>query len=85
MARPKKVETSEDQVVTPTEQTEETVAVPAEDTVGHDVSEEQMEQVKAVVSDEETFLRKILDVQHTGGFGRHLDHLIYERLKEIKK
>lgn len=36
-------------------------------------------------SDEILFLRRILHIQHTGGFGRHLDDIIYERIKELKK
>lgn len=36
-------------------------------------------------SDEILFLRRVLHVQHSGGFGRHLDDLIYDRIKELKK
>ena len=29
------------------------------------------------------FLQRILNIQHTGGFGRHLDEIIYERIKRM--
>lgn len=35
-------------------------------------------------SEEINFLERILDIQHTGGFGRHLDVLINERIKSLK-
>ena len=52
------------------------------------------EEVKKVVKEEEVivsnkpiteieFLKYILHKQHTGGFGRHLDELINERIKSI--
>lgn len=34
-------------------------------------------------SEEVLFLKKILHVQHSGGWGRHLDNLINERLKKL--
>lgn len=36
-------------------------------------------------SEEIIFLRKILKIQEEGCFGRHLNQLIYERIKELKK
>lgn len=54
------------------------------------VTEEPKEQpiAEAVVSaepkadsDEVLFLKNILQIQHEGGFGRHLDNLIYDRIK----
>lgn len=35
-------------------------------------------------SDEILFLRSVLQKQHNGGFGRHLDEMIYNRIKELK-
>jgi len=34
-------------------------------------------------TEEILFLRKILHIQHEGGFGRHLDVIINERIKEL--
>ncbi len=39
---------------------------------------------QVIDSDEVLFLKKILHIQHNGGFGRHLDFLINERIKELK-
>ncbi len=70
--------------VMPVEQ--EVSHAPITETVGMDISEDQKKEVEAVVlEDEATFLKKILDYQHTGGFGRHLDYMIYQRLKAIAK
>lgn len=33
--------------------------------------------------DEVLFLKRILHIQHSGGFGRHLDDIIYDRIKEL--
>jgi hypothetical protein len=44
--------------------------------------EEKPEEQKAE-SDEVFFLRRILYIQHSGGFGRHLDEIIYERIKSL--
>lgn len=41
--------------------------------------------IEQTESDEILLLRRILHIQHTGGFGRHLDEIIYERIKELKK
>lgn len=35
-------------------------------------------------SDEILFLRRILRIQDEGGFGRHLNDLINDRIKELK-
>lgn len=34
-------------------------------------------------SNEVLFLRRLLHIQHSGGFGKHLDDIIYERIKEL--
>ncbi len=36
-------------------------------------------------SSEVLFLKRILHIQHEGGFGRHLDDIINERINELKK
>lgn len=51
-----------------------------------EISESPVQIMQAVPeSDEILFLKRILYIQHTGGFGRHLDDIIYERIKELKK
>lgn len=35
-------------------------------------------------TDEIVFLRRVLDIQREGGFGRHLDVLINDRIKSLK-
>lgn len=35
-------------------------------------------------SDEIVFLRHILHIEHTGGWGRHLDDIINERINKLK-
>lgn len=42
-------------------------------------------EIQISETDEILFLRKILDIQQSGCFGRHLDQLINERIKELKK
>ena len=90
MATQKKEEATKSEVVAP----KSTVAVsePAKkieheflETTLTDVSKDQKEEVKTVISSEEDFLLKILEIQHEGGFGRHLDYMINERLKKIRK
>ncbi len=51
----------------------------AKDTQSHPTAQPQ---AKAGESEAE-FLKKILQIQHEGGFGRHLDFIINERLKLI--
>ncbi len=36
------------------------------------------------IESEKEFLQRILFIQHTGGFGRHLDTMINERIKLLK-
>ncbi len=33
---------------------------------------------------EKEFLTRLLNIQHEGGFGRHLDAIIYDRIKTLK-
>jgi hypothetical protein len=40
--------------------------------------------IEDVESDEVLFLRRILNIQYSGGFGRHLDDLLNERIKQLK-
>ena len=37
-----------------------------------------------VVESEVGFLKRILHIQHNGGFGRHLDDIINERIKMLQ-
>ena len=40
------------------------------------IVEDKVEIVEEVQSDEISFLKKLLDIQHSGGWGRHLDDVI---------
>ena len=44
----------------------------------------QEEVVEKPESDEILFLRRILQIQNEGGFGRHLNGIINERIKSLK-
>lgn len=35
-------------------------------------------------SSEILFLRHLMNIQHSGGWGKHLDHVINERIKELQ-
>ena len=44
-----------------------------------------LEKLKVVPDSEEVvFLRRVLQIQREGGFGRHLDVLINDRINELK-
>lgn len=43
----------------------------------------QMIEEEPVKETEAEFLKRLLAIQHTGGFGRHLDDVINERIKSI--
>jgi hypothetical protein len=59
-----------------TEEVQEPVSIP-------DVPA-QMDLVEVVESGEISFLRKILSIQHEGGWGSHLDDIIYARIASLK-
>lgn len=48
------------------------------------IVEDKVEIVEEVQSDEISFLKKLLDIQHSGGWGRHLDDVINERINSLK-
>lgn len=49
------------------------------------VVEEKIEEVvEGKESEEVLFLKEILRKQHDGGFGKHLDYMINERIKFLK-
>jgi hypothetical protein len=45
---------------------------------------EVVEVIEEVESSEILFLKKLLEIQHNGGWGRHLDGVINERINELK-
>lgn len=48
------------------------------------ILEDKVEVVEEVQSDEISFLKRLLDIQHSGGWGKHLDGVINERINELK-
>ena len=48
-----------------------------------DVPAQMEEQKEEVRETEVEFLQRLLHIQHTGGFGRHLDEVIGERIKYL--
>lgn len=48
------------------------------------IEETVVEETEIKESDEILFLRSVLQKQHDGGFGRHLDEMINNRIKELK-
>jgi hypothetical protein len=85
MAKAKKI-VEETPEVTPIIEDTESVVVPD---VIEPIVEEPKEEKKAAIKkevtekDEVLFLKRILHIQHSGGFGRHLDDIIYDRIKEL--
>jgi len=77
MAKPKKEELPKEEV-TPIVEVELESSTEKEELVA--VEEPLIDEVE---KDEVVFLKKILYIQRTGGFGRHLDGIINERIKEI--
>lgn len=45
---------------------------------------EVVEVIEKAESSEILFLKKILEIQHNGGWGKHLDGVINERINELK-
>lgn len=81
MAKPKKEELQKEEVPSIAEVEIESAPQKKELVV---VEEPLITEVKEVVEkDEVVFLKKILYIQRTGGFGRHLDGIINERIKAI--
>lgn len=48
------------------------------------IVEDKVEVIEEVESSEILFLKKLLEIQHNGGWGRHLDGVINERINELK-
>lgn len=48
------------------------------------IEETVVKEAEIKENDEILFLRSVLQKQHDGGFGRHLDEMIYNRIKELK-
>lgn len=48
-----------------------------------DIPAQMLEEEVPEESDEIQFLRRILNIQNDGGFGRHLDRLILDRIKSL--
>lgn len=85
MAKSKKI-AEETPEVTPIIEDTETVVVPdAIEPIVEEPKEEKKAAIKKEVTekDEVLFLKRILHIQHSGGFGRHLDDIIYDRIKEL--
>ena len=57
--------------------------IPAQMEETEKMSEVSVENIDVSESEVE-FLKRILNIQHTGGFGRHLDTIINERIKSIQ-
>jgi hypothetical protein len=88
MGRPKKVveeqAASEEPIITEQEtEVGKGVIESADEESNYTVEREIPIQEEKPESDEVVFLRRILHIQHDGGFGRHLDEIINERIKEL--
>ena len=83
MAKAKKevVEIHQEEVVeTPVEDTTEIVEEKVVESLFGEKKDESIPELPKGET-EVDFLQRILNIQHIGGFGRHLDDIIYDRIK----
>jgi hypothetical protein len=84
----KATHTTKEEVKDTVVETPETVEMKEE---GVDKKDEKKEKeviaakiAEPLESDEILFLRHLMNVQHSGGWGKHLDHIILERIATLK-